>query len=384
MTKILLNSEKNIDSVNIDSYTKIQLENEFKEIVEFDIRKVISQTEVFEEEREKNEIYRIYGKINYLSLLNGLKLDYATVFNFFDKKKYPNECKNIFNSFKVYLVKPSKETKERVEIENKELNNFGRYFEVIATGFDIEIYNAGFSKNIFGEQEYGFNFEIDFDISNEKDGFNFPITDFFLYFEYIPDKTKNEKLYRSVWDDDGKYNKHVEYTPIELFHGSLILGDVIYYEKNIYKQTIIADQKYIILTPVGGGNSLEWEYNPFIPIKLRYLSPNISKKNIKTTSYDQLISIPEHANNIDNNGNVVWREILEQGYFDPITGVGVDYPFINNKRYLYTNIILDIVPNLSHQYTKDIFNNIYFNDAENETIKTTPKKQPENIGQTCR
>ena len=71
-TQILLNSLKNVNSVNVDNYEKIELSNKRALINEYDISNIISATDIFDAEREANEIYRIYGKIEYISLLNGL------------------------------------------------------------------------------------------------------------------------------------------------------------------------------------------------------------------------------------------------------------------------------------------------------------------------
>ena len=62
-TEILLNSLKNVNSVNVDTYEKIELSNKRALINEYDIRNIVSATDIFDAEREANEIYRIYGKI---------------------------------------------------------------------------------------------------------------------------------------------------------------------------------------------------------------------------------------------------------------------------------------------------------------------------------
>ena len=61
--KILLNVNKNINSVNVDVFNKIELSSISKEINEFNIRNVLSATEIFDKEREETPIYRTYGKI---------------------------------------------------------------------------------------------------------------------------------------------------------------------------------------------------------------------------------------------------------------------------------------------------------------------------------
>ena len=71
--EILLGSEKNINSVNVDAYGKIELVRNTSELNEFTVNDVVNSTEQFDAEREANQIYRLYGRIEWLSLLNGLK-----------------------------------------------------------------------------------------------------------------------------------------------------------------------------------------------------------------------------------------------------------------------------------------------------------------------
>jgi len=62
---------------------KIVLGNQMAEINEYNIRNVLSATEVFDAEREANEVYRIYGCIEWMSLLNGITPDYEHLEDFF-------------------------------------------------------------------------------------------------------------------------------------------------------------------------------------------------------------------------------------------------------------------------------------------------------------
>ena len=104
--KILLHTYQNIKSVNADLYNKIELTNKLTEINEYNIRNVINSTEIFDIERNSNEIYRIYGRFEYMSLFNGLKNNYLYLKDFFNPQVSGNS-KNIFNSFDFYLVRPA-------------------------------------------------------------------------------------------------------------------------------------------------------------------------------------------------------------------------------------------------------------------------------------
>ena len=391
---ILLNSNKNIASVDVDTYNKIELSNKSALMYEYDIRNVLSATEIFDIEREDNEVYRIYGRIEYLSILNGLKLTYTELNDFFTGATINllniSEYKTILNSFDFYLVKPST-IAYSITSSNTE---YIRYFDVIATPDDFEIYPAGFSNNVFGDQVYAFNFNIDIDVSNYLDSFGFPLTEIFLYAKYKPLSNgygAPENVMRTNWDLSTGNATYQSLSNNNLNIGDKVYGDLIEYSKTLFYQTQISGQTYQITTTYrqfisennyDGNHQLVWKYNPFISLNLRYFSEDLYKANTGNTSYEQTTTIPYYATKLDNNGNYVWRTILPQGYIDPLTGIGVDYPFINKRRYLFSTIILDIVPDLNDADTKTAFSRIKFNDPITQNIVPF-NDDINNIGKPC-
>ena len=148
--EILFGANKNVNSIAVDNYDKFTLENKRNNLLEYDVRNVLSVTEVFEAERQGTEVYRIYGGIEYLSILNGLDENYSELVNFFQ----PFYCtggtcafKDIYDSFNFYLVRPF------TGYTNIELDEsaYIRQFEVIATPDDFDLFNAGYSKNVYNE-----------------------------------------------------------------------------------------------------------------------------------------------------------------------------------------------------------------------------------------
>jgi hypothetical protein len=373
--QILLGSQKNTNSVNVDTYDKVELFNNTSELMEYDVNDAVSETEIFNIEREENAIYR---RIEYMSLLNGLINNY-TEFKDFLTPRFNGNSKTIENSFEFYLVKPSAQHSSSI---------FVRHFEVIATPNDFELFPVGFSNNVYGEQTYAFNFKRDFDISTYFESFNslnteqnylIPITELFLYAKYIPSVT--EVLKYTNWD--------TSLTPIQtllnttpLVIGSTVYGDLINYNIPEFLQTPVSEQTYYISTTCSDVSVLRWKYNPFISFKLRYFSNELDSANTGSTSYDIITTIPEYAIPIDNKGNLVWRDILPQGYVDPLTGIGVDYPFVNKRRYLFSRIILSIVPDMTEPHTKEIFNNIWFSKNAS-SLNITPMTNLGNIGAPC-
>ena len=528
--EILLGSEKNINSVNVDNYTKVELFNNQSRITEFTVNDVVNSTEVFDAEREANQVYRIYGRIEWMSLLNGLKNGDRELEDFFNPQ-YTGDSKNLINSFDFYLVAPhSGDTYNTIS----GTNHRRRSFYVLTEKEDFEIYNAGFTNNVYGEQVYSFNFKVDFDVSEYYDKLGFPLTELFLYAQYRPFGT--EEMSRINFSTNGNKTK-VSLTTKDLHVGDDVenyqggnITDIIEYNESDYFQALVEEEIFYIRTKYGSNSWLEWKYNPFIPFRLRYLDGVLStaplpeivgsastftaqiqntssskltatkalKQSIDTTtrtinkwdnqststfdwdynsgiltitipaaftyeftfqtqirlSYNtdkyiaetyieemtsgssdweevpntrrkyrlnspiqkasfskqyiygdqirmrvrlipnpderKVFRIPDYAKMIISDGKYVWRDILPQGYVDPITNEGVDYPFFNKKRYLFEAIVFNTPPNLTtdpdfkHQNTLDVFEEIeYYQDAT--SIDLTPQTQDDldNIGKPC-
>jgi hypothetical protein len=384
--EILLNSDKNTIAVNVDNTTRVSVDNKVKLLTEYTVNDIISADDVFNDERETNEIYRIHGGIEYLSLLNGVKNVYNSLSDFFNPQT--TLCKNIYNSFDFYLLR----SKSFVNIldGNTPTSGYTRYFEVIATPADFNIFNAGFSNNVYGEQSFTFVFNKDFDISNYFDSLGFPITELFLYPLY---KTKAngfnylETLSRIAWKANNTFLTRIEipnynYTP-QLNIGDSVYGDMLSYDLDQYTETVISGQSYQITTPVyymSSPHNICWKYNPFIPLPLRYFANDLSGTNSGSTAYDDVVSIPNYAIEI-SGGNFVWRNILQQGFFDPVSGLGVAYPFINGKRYLFLKIILDVSPDLSDSWTSIFFTHISYGTPN--LLNIIPISDVNQIGKPC-
>jgi hypothetical protein len=117
--------------------------------------------------------------------------------------------------------------------------------------------------------------------------------------------------------------------------------------------------------------------------RIRIMVQLIPNPNFKVSE-----TIPNYATPIISEGKYVWRDILPQGYVEPLTDVGVDYPFLNGKRYLFSPIILDIAPNLSKLpfeislNTINVFNEIsYMKNQYN--LDLTPLTKLNNFGKPC-
>lgn len=370
-------------STNQDFSEKISLESSKDLLRENDIRTIIDVTQIFDEERQNIDTFRIYGEFEYFSILNGTPKDYTSVNDFFISYT-GTSAKNIFDDFEFYVVKPSSGF---TQVPSGTFpNGYIRNFEVLSSVDSVDIYPVGFANNIFGERQYGFNFTVDFDIKNDIDGLGFPITELYLYSQYNPQTNGNgdsEAMQRYQF----VAGAYTSFTPVTLFPGDVITGDRITFDLENYQQIKEEDASYVVRTPVDNiivdGQSvdeLRWEYNPFTPIQLKVFSNEVSRVNTGNTSYNEVQRIPEYALPL-NNGNFVWRDLLDKGFIDPLTAEGVNYPFVNKKHYLFDNYIIDIKPFLAHNPTNKVFKNIIFEN--NEVINTSPTSNLNNIGKLC-
>jgi hypothetical protein len=284
--EILLGSERSTKSVNVQEFDKAELTRKTSELTEFTVNDVVDATDVFDRERENNPVYRIYGRIEYLSLLNGLVNDYNELDDFFTPV-YTGNSKNILNSFDFYLVKPANSGYTRAGSINS--GNHLRVFQVIATPSEFELFRAGFTTNVYDEQTYGFAFNTDFDVSKYFDNFGFPVTELFLFVQYKLKTNGNgvaETMQYTRYTTTGTTIK-TNYIPKTLGIGDFVetatsdkIGELINYNQSQYSQTLVENQTVYIKTQysTSGGSTryLIWKHKPFIPFRLRYLSDDLS------------------------------------------------------------------------------------------------------------
>ena len=379
--KIQLGEFQNVDSVNVDLSKKISLQRSANVINEFDINNVLDVTEVFDDERQNVDTYRVYGSLEYHSVFNGMPTDYIDLEDFFKQAPSGSTTKDIFTDFDFYLVVPN----TGFTLVSTSNQYYVRDYTVLSKVNEFEIYNAGYDRNIFNEQKYAFNFNTDFDVTDLLDGLNFPLTDLYLYAVYQPGingNNKEESMQRKEFNSSAG-NSRVDFTATTNINvGDVIYGDLIQYDKNNFKQILIDRQEYYIATPYTILNFfLKWKYNPFIPIQIKVFSNELERVNTGSTEFEITSTIPSYATSIDNEGNVVWRNLLDKGFIDPLTGDGVNYPFVNQRHYLFDNIILSITPDLTDILTLGVFNEITFDD--NTLISNEPVGDLNDLGKLC-
>lgn len=361
--KFILSTERFSNAPSVEYFKQIKLENKTKFLLNEDFITNINLSDLANKEREESFKYRLIGSINYLSLLNNIKSDYSDIKDFFYRYDGGNNPKNIFNSFKIYLLKKSD---SYTSLGN---NLYKERYEIISELKDINLYNCGFSKNIFNEQTYLFNYNIDIDVKDQVDYFNKPITELYLYFDYQLETSKGEVLLSKDYNNLSNETKFITVTRTsneEYELNDLIISNLVKRGDQDFDEIIVNEQEYRIRYSFNG-NQLQFRYNPFIKIKLRDYNDTLYYGNINGNTKN-IINIPSYAKFVGdpNLGNVIWKEILPHGFIDPISGLGVNFPFINNVHYVYTDNILAIRPDLTSTPTNLIFNKMNITGFEND------------------
>jgi hypothetical protein len=385
--KFQLPSARNVDAVDVDTFTKVEFNRNVKPIIEYDITNVLNVTEVFDDERQNTDNYRFFGEIEYISPLSNRPRNYNSIEDIFTiPETGTGNLKDVFSDFRFYLVKavpPSGITlSDGVSTSDGFVNLGGtiyrKDYEVITELSDFDVFNAGFAANIFGERQQGFIVSRDIDLLNDIDGLNFPITDIYIYAEY---RTSNgETIQRRTYNSNGEYSGLENFTRPTLSRGDVLVGDTIDYDQANFTYTNVSRMEFRIdtVTP-----NIKLLYNPFIPINIRTLSDDLEQVNTGSTSVEDVANIPFYAVPIDNDGNVVWRNLLPKGIIDPLTFEGNSFPFLNQRHYVFKNIIVAITPDLSDGTTASLFSQIEYNPNTVAFIQPVEDTDLEDIGKKC-
>ncbi len=279
--------------------------------------------------------------------------------------------KNILTCFDAYLC--------YVSTGNTEITGgtFIRNYVVATKLNNFEIYKAGFGTNIFSNYNYAFDFNIDFDVDGLLDSFGKPYTNFYLYFKFKP-STNGHAVAETV--TRLTYTGGTVSVPYVVHNvGDIIVGDEVTYNMFDFEEALLQEMIYYVDFPYSG-TSLEFKYQPFVPIKIRDFQDELITANISGGTENDL-NIPSYATKIDNDGNYVWKDLLINGYIDPISGKGVDYPFVNKIHYIFNSIVLPLTPNLNHANTAVVFSTIVLAPAQ--LIKKSPSSDLNALGNRC-
>lgn len=148
-----------------------------------------------------------------------------------------------------------------------------------------------------------------------------------------------------------------------------LVQEQYYSIKNKIQDDIINSNLYKSFTTTIVNNKIntefEFKYKPFYQLNIRKFSNYL--ETIYISGINNTI-IPEYS--IKNETYYIWRDLLDIGYIeqDEEDINGVDYPYINQKHYLYNNINIQMLPDLSDRNTINLFKDLLSNKTITKEI----------------
>lgn len=312
-------------------------------------------------------------RFNDSSNLNGVwrVITVPSTNNFVIKYEISNGTGNIIN-----ITGNSGITNDPLTLSYRKLDGipseyYVRKFEVLTELKDYEVYKGGYENTIFTDQYSNrsslFHFNKDVDISGLRDNLGRPLTELYVtitrrssygsdsnYFRGWSDVTSffenNKDVVTengidtdliletlSFWqNNDNNSSGTVQYPNI----GDKLVGDFVEFNRLELLERKLSDVIYrfrpVEVDPATTGsnnviyitNREGYYYYPHNKIEIRKFSDSVQTRVQKEDEIypDYVIS--------DNNGNFIWRDILDIGFIEADDN-GLDYPFINGCHYLF-------------------------------------------------
>lgn len=227
-----------------------------------------------------------------------------------------------------------------------------------------------------GSRAYTLSFNCDVDILDLLDNENRPVSELFFttiwrgYFGWTQKlkqgwyfNTFLDQKQPQIWWDQNNANSNTTILQNQYFSllnkgpfyynellttGDTIDGDFCEWNNfeqlerviSIYQHKITYDQNWFSLsaTTLNSNNSFGYFYQPHSPIQIRAFSDYIEEG-----SSLNVVGIPDYAYYSTMNALFRWRDLYPYGLVDT-DGVGVDFPFLNNAHYPFTNTIFRVTP----------------------------------------
>lgn len=450
--KAILPSKKSIIAQPTDVSLNLNLESSEKQIFNNNIQNILNVNGLFNKERQNSTKYKINGQIELISLITGIKNNVTTTSGLFDYLTINdniNDFTTINDFFDIFIMYPQTYygNNDNLKLVVKPLTNAN----------DSDIFNAGFYKNMYYEQINQFVFNNDINITGlttsivVNNNQQLPITELYLFFRF---KNNNSLKYQHSYTDINGIviNGNISDTNI---NNGLYVGD-FQFDIDNFELSILKDVTCNIKFNLTG-KTLNFIYNPFIPIKIRDFSNNVETGNILTTDNIPYYSIlvEDETNGFNKNGfetytissttfysgttrlvmndpinmlprklifnnntnffeyyldfsnvyntdsiiitlngnkliegidyltssidtskiilrfkptlndiftfsylkgeNYVWRDLLDIGYIEPSSLLGVEYPFVNGRHYIFDYTKLFIKPDMTDLVTNQFF-----------------------------
>lgn len=314
-------------------------------------------------------------RFNDSSSLNGVWRVVSTpsINDFVIKYEIPNVTGNIIG------ISGNNITNEPLTLNYRKIDGtpseyYIRKFEVLTEVKDYEVYKSGFETTIFTDQYSNktslYHFNKDVDIAGLTDNLGRPLTELYTtitrrssyggsdsnsyrgwsnvtsFFDHNKNVVTINGIEPSLiletlsfWqNNDNTSTGTIQYPNI----GNKLIGDFVEFNRGELLEKKISDIVYrfrpteVDPATTNPNNAIYttnregYYYYPHNKIEIRKFSQSIQSETQKD---DEVY--PSYVIS-DNNGNFIWRNILNIGFIEPGNN-GIDYPFINGCHYLFNN-----------------------------------------------
>lgn len=255
-----------------------------------------------------------------------------------------------------------------------------RKFKVLTELVDYEVYNAGFSSNVFSDGVSNnislFHFNRDINVNGLIDNLNRPLSELYLTVTKRSSYVNGDEMgYRSWSPVISTWEENKTFLPMDpattLFRVEWINGEVInsfdnkttgfmakpnsgdtYFGDFVEYNSSFLEEK-VLSKIINRFSPLRFDGVPGVPLEIRDYSGEgyyyLPHNKIQIREFSDVIEttpnrsdeiFPEWAQ-INNDGTVSWRDLLDIGFFEGGTK-GVDYPFVNGCNYLFDSYAIYI------------------------------------------
>lgn len=175
----------------------------------------------------------------------------------------------------------------------------------------------------------------------------------------------------NFWNNPGTFDNYEQNaTPLvsqrafyynrDLNTGDTIYGDYCEWNDFDQKERVISDYYHkFTFNPdnfsIGPNiqNQLGYYYKPHHTLTVKQYSPYVEQSDEDNPQNFRIENFPNHAYYSVRNNDFRWRDLYPYGFIDE-TNVGVDYPFMNGRHYLYDNFFFKIIPEGTNVFNTSI------------------------------
>tara|TARA_R110000796_G_scaffold7622_6_gene25980 strand:- start:192 stop:2009 length:1818 start_codon:yes stop_codon:yes gene_type:complete len=166
----------------------------------------------------------------------------------------------------------------------------------------------------------------------------------------------------------GPNNGPIPFTYVKsLKSGDIIEGDICEWNDTDQRERVVSKLThkftfnpfvFDISETDNNSNQLGYYYEPHYSLKIREYSDYIEDGDKKNVA-----GIPDYSYFSVDGNKFIWRDLYPYGYIDS-SGIGVNYPFLNDTHYPYDNFIFRIIPEGTNYIEQTITQEPIIDDCE--------------------